>query len=114
LVRVSEVDATGRSRNVSDGYRRLDTEKKATETVRVELDAIAHRFRAGSRIRVLIAGSRVPRYARNLGTDEPPLTGRQLKPATHAVHLGRSRLVLPVGSPASSTDGVPHSGGDLG
>ncbi|CRH15530.1 hydrolase [Mycobacterium tuberculosis] len=93
-VRVSEVDAKGRSRNVSDGYRRLGD---APELVRVELDAIAHRFRADSRIRVLIAGSWFPRYARNLGTPEPILTGRQLKPATHAVHFGRSRLLLPVG-----------------
>ncbi|WP_152315256.1 CocE/NonD family hydrolase, partial [Mycobacterium tuberculosis] len=94
FVRVSEVDAKGRSRNVSDGYRRLGD---APELVRVELDAIAHRFRADSRIRVLIAGSWFPRYARNLGTPEPILTGRQLKPATHAVHFGRSRLLLPVG-----------------
>lgn len=57
FVRVSEVDAKGRSRNVSDGYRRLGD---APELVRVELDAIAHRFRADSRIRVLIAGSWFP------------------------------------------------------
>ncbi|OBJ54988.1 CocE/NonD family hydrolase, partial [Mycobacterium sp. 1423905.2] len=44
FVRVSEVDARGRSRNVSDGYRRLGD---APETVRIELDAVAHRFRAG-------------------------------------------------------------------
>ncbi|HTQ22050.1 CocE/NonD family hydrolase [Mycobacterium sp.] len=95
FVRLSEVDAKGRSRNVSDSYRRLDGRQR----VRIELDAIAHRFPAGSRIRVLITGSWFPRYARNFGTDEPLLTGRQLKPATHAVHFGSSRLVLPVGSP---------------
>ncbi|OBH02304.1 hydrolase [Mycobacterium sp. E2699] len=94
FVRVSEVDARGRSRNVSDGYRRLSGK---TKTVRVELDGIAHRFRAGSRIRVLIAGSWFPRFARNLGTDEPLLTGSQSTPATHTVHYGRSRLLLPVG-----------------
>ncbi|WP_204805403.1 CocE/NonD family hydrolase [Mycobacterium riyadhense] len=106
FVRVSEVDARGRSRNVSDGYRRLGD---APETVSIELDAIAHRFRAGSRIRVLIAGSWFPRYARNLGTEEPVLTGRQVKPATHAVHFGESRLLLPVGSVDCLTD----SSGDL-
>ncbi len=103
FVRVSEVDPKGRSRNVSDGYRRLGA---ATETVSVELDGIAHRFRAGSRIRVLIAGSWFPRYARNLGTEEPVLTGRQSKPATHAVHYGRSRLLLPVGPSDPSADRV--------
>jgi len=94
FVRVSEVDARGRSHNVSDGYRRLSGKAK---NVRIELDGIAHRFRAGSRIRVLIAGSWFPRFARNLGADEPLLTGRQSAPAIHAVHYGRSRLLLPVG-----------------
>ena len=97
FVRVSEVDAKGRSRNVSDGYRRLraapDT---AAASVTVELDAIAHRFRAGSHIRLLIAGSWFPRYARNLGTEEPMLSGLQSKAATHEVHFGTSRVVLPV------------------
>jgi predicted acyl esterase len=69
--------------------------------VTVELDAIAHRFAAGSRIRVLIAGGSHPRYARNLGTGEPVATGRQVKSAVHTVHLGPShlgpsRLLLPV------------------
>ncbi len=111
FIRVSEVDAKGRSRNVSDGYRRLVL---AQETVSVELDAIAHRFKAGSRIRVLITGSWFPRYARNLGTEEPALTGRQLKPATHSVQFGRSRLVLPVGPSDLSADGVADPGRDVG
>jgi uncharacterized protein len=93
FVRLSEVDARGRSRNVSDGYRRLTD---ATDSVSVELDAIAHRFRAGSRIRVLIAGGNHPRYTRNLGTGEKTATGSRLKPSTHEVHFGASRVVLPV------------------
>jgi putative CocE/NonD family hydrolase len=110
FVRVSEVDAKGRSKNVSEDYRRLGD---ATDTVSVELDGIAHRFRAGSRIRLLIAGSWFPRYARNLGTEEPMLTGRQSKPATHAVHYGRSRLLLPVGPSDPSADRVADPDGDL-
>ncbi|MDT5137404.1 MAG: uncharacterized protein QOD58_1666 [Mycobacterium sp.] len=109
FVRVSEVDAKGRSTNVSDGYQRLgDGERE----VRIELDAIAHRFAAGSRIRVLITGSWFPRYARNLGAQEPVLTGRQLKPATHSVHFGESRLLLPVNG--DSADGAADPDGDLG
>jgi putative CocE/NonD family hydrolase len=111
---VSEVGAKGRSRNISDGYRRLGAARKRRATVSFELDAIAHRFRAGSRIRVLITGSWSPRYARNLGTGEPVLTGQQLKPAVHTVHYGRSRLLLPVGPLDLSTDGVADPGGDLG
>jgi putative CocE/NonD family hydrolase len=96
-VRVSEVDRNGRSRNVSDGYVRGTAGSGA---VRIELDPTAHRFRAGSRIRVLVAGGSHPRFARNLGTDEPWATGQQLATATHTVHLGEggtSRLVLPAG-----------------
>ncbi|MEY8017137.1 CocE/NonD family hydrolase [Mycobacterium servetii] len=114
FVRVSEVDAKGRSRNVSEGYRRLDATGAAAGPVRVELDAIAHRFRAGSRIRVLLAGGWFPRYARNLGTGEPVLTGRRSEPATHAVRYGRSRLLLPVGPPDVSADRVADPAGDLG
>jgi putative CocE/NonD family hydrolase len=104
FVRVSEVDSKGRSRNVTDGFRRLTTQ---SGLVRIELDAVAHRFRSGSRIRVLVAGGSHPRYARNLGTDEPPVSGRRLASATHTVHHGDgglSRLVLPAGPRPPSSD----------
>ncbi|WP_193043314.1 CocE/NonD family hydrolase [Mycolicibacterium baixiangningiae] len=103
FVRLSEVDRKGRSRNVTDGFRRLTGEDG---TVRLELDAVAHRFRAGSRLRILVAGGSHPRFARNLGTGEPPITGRATAPATHTVHHGLggvSRLVLPAG------DGPPSA-----
>jgi putative CocE/NonD family hydrolase len=93
FVRISEVDAKGRSRNVSDGYRRL---ADATDSVSLELDAIARRFSAGSRIRVLIAGGCHPRYTRNLGTGEATVTGSRFKPSIHELHFGASRVVLPV------------------
>lgn len=106
FVRVSEVDTKGRSRNVTEGFRRLTGESATSDTVRIELDAVAHRFRAGSRIRVLVAGGSHPRFARNLGTDEPVISGRQLTPATHTVHHGAggiSRLVLPAGDQPPSS-----------
>ncbi|QLL10132.1 CocE/NonD family hydrolase [Mycobacterium vicinigordonae] len=112
FVRVSEVDAKGKSRNVSDGYRRLGPLGPGTHRVSIQLDAIAHRFVAGSRIRVLITGSWFPRYARNLGTGEPLLTARQQKPATHSVHFGESRLRLPV--ERSSADRPTHAADDVG
>jgi predicted acyl esterase len=91
------VDAKGRSRSVSDGYLRLKPDRPAL--LRIDLDAMAHRFGAGHRIRLMIAGGSHPRYSRNLGTDEPPLTGERLVPSTHTVAHGTggvSRLVLPV------------------
>ncbi len=103
FVRVSEVDAKARSRNVSDGYRCGTT---TSGSITIELDAVAHRFRAGSRIRVLVAGGSHPRFARNLGTGEPLRTGSRLRPATHTVHLGdgASRLLLPAGPRPPSAD----------
>ncbi len=97
FVRISEVDAKGRSHNVSDAYRRLDGSPGA-DAVTLELDAVAHWFRAGTRIRVLIAGGSHPRFTRNLGTGEPTATGSELRPSVHEVHFGSSRVVLPVGS----------------
>ena len=98
FVRISEVDTRGRSRNVSDGFRRFSA--ISTEPIRIELDPIAHRFSAGSRIRVLIAGGCHPRFARNLGTGESVLRGRRMVSSTHTVRHGQSsRLMLPVGQP---------------
>jgi putative CocE/NonD family hydrolase len=96
FVRVSEVSANGKSHNVSDGYICGASE---SGTVRIELDATAHRFRAGSHIRVMVAGGSHPRFVRNLGTGEPLRTGTRMRPAAHSVHLGEgaSRLLLPAG-----------------
>ena len=98
FVRLSEVDAKGRSRNVSDGFRRLTTPSDQPETLRLELDAVAHRIPAGSRLRVIVAGGCHPRYDRNLGTGEPVVSGERMVPATHTIHHGAggvSRLLLP-------------------
>jgi putative CocE/NonD family hydrolase len=103
FVRVSEVDARGRSRNVSESYRRL---RDSSAPVRMELDAIAHRFAAGSRLRVLIAGGCHPRYARNLGTGEPAVSGVALQQVTHTLQLGDSRLMLPI--PTDELGGGSH------
>jgi predicted acyl esterase len=104
FVRLSEVDAEGTSTNVSDGLIRLTTD---SGTIRLELDAVAYRFRAGNRLRVLVAGGSHPRFVRNLGTDEPPITGITMAPAKHAVHHGaggQSRLILPAGPTPPSAD----------
>jgi predicted acyl esterase len=115
FVRVSEVDGKGRSRNVSDGYRRvIGTDKPSV--VRIELDATAHRLRAGSRIRLLIAGGSHPRFARNLGTGEPAVTARTMATSHHAVHHrsgALSRLVLPAGSGPPSGEPAPDHRGNL-
>jgi putative CocE/NonD family hydrolase len=95
FVRISEVDAKGRSRNVTEGFVRLDP--AATEpVVRLDLDACAHRFAAASRIRLLVAGGSFPRWERNLGTGEDPATGTAMAPSRRTIDLAASRLLLPV------------------
>jgi uncharacterized protein len=95
FVRLSEVDPDGRSRNVSEGFLRLDP-GAATGPVRLRLDAIAHRFSARNRIRLLVAGGSHPRWERNLGTDDDPATSSRMAPSHRTVDLAASRLVLPV------------------
>jgi uncharacterized protein len=104
FVRLSEVDPKGRSSNVSEGFVRLTTD---SGVVRLELDAVAHRFPAGSRIRIMVAGGSHPRFVRNLGTAEPPISGTTMAPALHTVHHGDgglSRVVLPAGPQPPSAD----------
>lgn len=97
FVRISEVDARGRSHNVSDGFLRLDP--AASEgVVRLSLDAITHRFPAGSRIRLLVAGGSHPHFERNLGTGEDPATSSATAPTHRTITLagGVSSLALPM------------------
>jgi putative CocE/NonD family hydrolase len=98
FVRLSEVDPAGASRNVSEAFVRLDP-AAATNNIRLELDAVAHRFAACNRIRLVVAGGSHPRWERNLGTDEDPATSSRLAPSHRALDLASSRLVLPVGRP---------------
>lgn len=95
FIRLSEVDPKGRSRNVSDGFVRIDP-RQTDGVVRIELDPIAHRFRAGRRIRLLVAGGSHPRWERSLGTGEDPATSTRLAPSHRTIDLTRSRLHLPV------------------
>ncbi len=103
VVRLSEVDADGESRNVSDALVRLVPGDPGTTveggTVRLELDAVAHRFAAGSRLRLVVAGASHPRWSRNTGTGEPPATASRTVVSQRTIDLagGVSRLVLPAG-----------------
>ncbi|MEV5570177.1 CocE/NonD family hydrolase [Spirillospora sp. NPDC052269] len=94
FVRLSEVDRKGRSQNVSDGFVRLDP-GRTDGLLRIDLDPIAHRFRAGHRVRLLVAGGSHPRWERNLGTGEDPATSTGLAPSRRAIDLTRSQLRLP-------------------
>jgi putative CocE/NonD family hydrolase len=93
FVRLSDVDERGRSRNVTEGYRRL----RGDQVVELPLSDTAHRFRRGHRIRLLVAGGSFPQYARSLGTGENPATGATFVANRHTiVHAdGASWIELP-------------------
>jgi putative CocE/NonD family hydrolase len=97
FVRVCDVGSNGRSVNVSDGFQRLGPDD-ANGTIRLRLDALAHRFAAGHRLRLQVSGGAHPRYARNLGTDQDPATSTGLIASTRTISHGDgglSRLHLP-------------------
>lgn len=95
FVRVSELFPDGSSRNVSEGFTRLDP-TAANGDILMELDPTAHRFQAGNRIRLVIAGGCFPRWERNLGTGENPVTGSRMAPSTRTIALDGTALLLPV------------------
>ena len=97
FVRISEVDAKGRSHNITETYRRLSATRKA-QTLVLYLNDCAHRFKKGFRIRLLIAGASFPQHAVNAGRRVGE-TSRQYKNVTHTVHYGgesTSKILLPV------------------
>ena len=95
FARISEVNPNGRSRNVSDGFIRL-TPGAAEDVVRLELDAVAHRFTAGNCNRLLVAGGSFPRWERNLGTGDDPARSTRMVPSRRTIDPSASRVLLPV------------------
>lgn len=100
FVRVCDVGKDGRSVNVSDGFLRLGPDN-ANGTISLRLDAVAHRFSPGHRLRVQVSGGAHPRYARNLGTNRDPATSTDLAPSSRTIFHGDggfSRVDLPCSS----------------
>jgi putative CocE/NonD family hydrolase len=91
--RVSEVALDGRSRNVAETFRGSVPDGP----VALDLDPCAHRFAAGSRIGLLVAGGCFPRYARNLGMPGSRTEGTAMRPTRQVLELagGGSTLELP-------------------
>ena len=98
FVRICDVDARGRSRNITDTLVRLDATVPPGEVQQItaRLSPCAHRLLTGHRLRLQLSGGAHPQYARNLGTGEPLSTGTGLKAAVHTVEHATTRLTLPV------------------
>jgi putative CocE/NonD family hydrolase len=84
FARVCDVDPGGVSRNVCDALQRVAPEwfeqaADGSRRVAFELWPTAHRFAAGHRVRLQVSSGAHPRYARNPGTGEDPMTATRLK-----------------------------------
>jgi uncharacterized protein len=103
FARVCDVDASGVSRNVCDALARVAPERfersdDGTWRVGFDLWPTGHRFAAGHRIRLQVSSGAHPRYARNPGTGENPITATTLRPVDLEVLHGAqhpSTLILP-------------------
>jgi predicted acyl esterase len=80
---------------VTDALLRL-TAAEREDRITIELDPTAHRFAAGSRIRLAVAGSRFPRWDRNLGTRGDLLTSADPALSSRVIALNGSELHLRV------------------
>ncbi|NGN63641.1 CocE/NonD family hydrolase [Streptomyces sp. A7024] len=98
FVRLCDVDAKGRSRNVCDGLVGLSGADEITRAS-LRLWPTAHVFKRGHRIRVQVSSGAFPRYNRNPGTGEPRATAVTLRAADQRVFHDPehpSAVVLPV------------------
>jgi uncharacterized protein len=103
FARVCDVDAEGASLNVCDALARTDPNRLEQDgdgawRVAFDLWPIGHRFAAGHRIRLQVSSGAHPRYDRNPGTGEDPVSVTRLEPVDVEVLFGPDRpsaLVLP-------------------
>ncbi len=100
FARVCDVDERGASWNVCDALARVTPETfehldDGSSRVVFALWPIGHRFARGHSIRLQVSSGAHPRYARNPGTGDDPMTATALRPVTlellrdpeHASHL---------------------------
>jgi putative CocE/NonD family hydrolase len=117
FARVCDVEPGGASRNVCDAlasvapdrFEQSDTD--GSWRVRFDLWPIAHRFAAGNRIRLQVSSGAHPRYVRNPGTGEDPLTAENPRAVDVELLYGPqwpSSLLL-----AANTPGRTHRAGQL-
>ncbi|MFC8830417.1 CocE/NonD family hydrolase [Streptomyces sp. NPDC057137] len=97
-VRLCDVAPDGASHHITDTLIRLDPAVPVgvEQHLTLTLDPCAHRLNTGHRLRLQIAGGAHPRFARNLGTDEPLATATTLRPSRHTIHHVGSRVSIPV------------------
>jgi putative CocE/NonD family hydrolase len=85
FVRLCDVDETGVSTNICDGFIRVPSSSPAMPEniwkINFKLHATAHTFKRNHRLRLIVASGAHPRFARNTGTDERLADATTLLPA---------------------------------
>jgi putative CocE/NonD family hydrolase len=98
FVRLCDVDTEDASRNICDGLQRVQIVSNAPQCVRVELWPTAYRVLKGHRLRVQVSSGAFPRWARNLGGDEPLAHAAEAHAATQSVYYSQtcpSAVIVP-------------------
>lgn len=108
FIRLCEVDKKGRSRTITDVYQRLPADAAPNEPRRIRLQfaPIAHRFAAGSRLRVQVSSGAHPLHLRNPGTADPVRDHSRLIESDQIVHVGGARPAI-LSLPAFDASGAP-------
>jgi putative CocE/NonD family hydrolase len=100
FLRLCDVSPAGVSTNISDGLFRVtpETPREANGSWALEftLHATAHCFRAGHCLRLQVSSGAHPRYARNLGTDEPVGEATTLVASDVEVFWDGTGILVPV------------------
>ncbi|MFM8319837.1 MAG: CocE/NonD family hydrolase [Chloroflexota bacterium] len=91
FVRLCDVHPHGASYNICDGLLRVGPEQgqaqpDGSRRIEVELFPTAYRFARGHRLRVQVSSGAHPRWARNLGGDEPCFTARRMYRAEQTIY----------------------------
>ena len=103
FARLLDVDPDGQSINICDGFLRVTNQTgnlQPDESSLIEIDmwATAYRLKTGNRIRLLISSGAHPRWNRNLGTLESPITSSKMLAAEQTIYHDTkhpSVLILP-------------------
>src|SRR5581483_9346061 len=97
FITLCDVDATGRSLNLSIGVKRLTSVPEGV--TEVEMWPSAHVFKAGHRLRIQVSSGAHPLYVRNHGTGEPIASATRMVVSEHHVFHDPERpshLLLPI------------------
>lgn len=106
VAKLVDVHPDGRAINVVDSVTRGSFRAGVATEVTVDLGSVAHTFAPGHRIRLQVASSNAPRFDPNPGTGAPLHEPGPGVRAEQELHLGATRLELPVLPAFAGTTGA--------